>query len=232
MRLQVFFGKQKTSDLPVKSDIQQSYDDVAATYAQQFRDELDHKPFDRKMLDWLIEKTAGRGTLCDMGCGPGQIARYLCDRGAAVCGIDLSEEMVRQAAAANPQITFSQGDMLRLDNIADNSYAGIAAFYSIIHMPRPAVASALAELKRVIKPEGALLLTHHIGSDVVHRDEFLGKHVSLDFVFFETDEMKDYLTTAGFYLDEVIERDPYPDVEYPSRRAYIFARKPGKNVGC
>ena len=140
--------------------------------------------------------------------------------------------MVRQAAAANPQVTFSQGDMLRLDNIADNSYAGIAAFYSIIHMPRPAVASALAELKRVIKPEGALLLTHHIGSDVVHRDEFLGKHVSLDFVFFETDEMKDYLTTAGFYLDEVIERDPYPDVEYPSRRAYIFARKPGKNVGC
>lgn len=216
----------------MKSDIQQSYDDVAPAYAQQFRDELDHKPFDRKMLDWLIEKTAGRGTLCDMGCGPGQIARYLYDRGAAVCGIDLSEEMVRQAAAAHPQITFSQGDMLRLDSIPDNSYAGIAAFYSIIHVPRPAVASALAELKRVIKPEGVLLITHHIGSDIVHRDEFLGKQVSLDFVFFETEEMKDYLTTAGFYLDEVIERDPYPDVEYPSRRAYVFARKPGTNIGC
>jgi hypothetical protein len=48
----------------------------------------------------------------------------------------------------------------------------------------------------------------------------------LDFIFFETEEMKRYLETAGFKLEEVIERDPYPDVEYPSRRAYIFAGKP------
>ena len=215
----------------MKSDIQQSYDDVAAAYAEQFRDELDHKPFDRKMLDWLIEKTAGRGTLCDMGCGPGQIAHYLHDHGADVCGIDLSEEMVQHASAANPEIPFSQGNMLQLDSIPDNRYAGIAAFYSIIHVPRPSLAPALTELKRVIKPDGVLLLTHHIGSDIVHRDEFLGKQVSLDFIFFETTEMKDYLKTAGFDLDEVIERDPYPQVEYPSRRAYIFARKPGARIG-
>ena len=117
--------------------------------------------------------------------------------------------------------------MLRLDQVPDNSYGGIAAFYSIIHVARPAVATALTELKRVLKPNGALLLTHHIGSDIVHRDEFLGKAVSLDFIFFETEEMKRYLTTAGFDLEEVIERDPYPQVEYPSRRAYIFARKTG-----
>ena len=214
----------------MKTDIQQSYDDVAAAYAEQFRDELQHKPFDRKMLDWLIEKTAGRGTLCDMGCGPGQVARYLQDHGATACGIDLSAEMVRLAAAAHPHIQFNRGNMLRLDNVPDNSHAGVAAFYSIIHVPRPAVVSALAELRRIIKPEGVLLLTHHIGSEIVHRDEFLGKQVSLDFVFFETSEMKDYLTTAGFNLEEVIERDPYPQVEYPSRRAYIFARKPGAAV--
>ncbi|HSE31919.1 MAG TPA: hypothetical protein VLA93_10085 [Pyrinomonadaceae bacterium] len=71
----------------MKSDIEQSYDEAAAAYAEQFHDELDHKPFDRKMLDWLLEKTAGRGTLCDMGCGPGQIARCLYDCGAHVCGI-------------------------------------------------------------------------------------------------------------------------------------------------
>lgn len=215
----------------MKSDIQQSYDDVAAPYAEQFRNELEHKPFDRKMLDWLMEKTAGRDTLCDMGCGPGQIARYLHDHGATACGIDLSEEMVRVAAAANPGIRFSQGNMLQLNAIPDNSYAGIAAFYSIIHVPRPAVVNALTELLRVLKPNGVLLVTHHIGSDIVHRDEFLGKQVSLDFVFFETEEMKEYLTAAGFDLEEVIERDPYAEVEYPSRRAYIFARKPGVSIG-
>jgi hypothetical protein len=50
--------------------------------------------------------------------------------------------------------------------------------------------------------------------------------VSLDFYFFETEEMKGYLTQAGFELEEVIERDPYPDVEVQTRRAYVFARKP------
>ncbi len=43
---------------------------------------------------------------------------------------------------------------------------------------------------------------------------------------FETAEMKGYLQTAGFALAEAIEREPYPDVEVQTRRAYIFARKP------
>jgi hypothetical protein len=46
------------------------------------------------------------------------------------------------------------------------------------------------------------------------------------FCFFETEEMKTYLTQAGFELEEVIERDPYPDIEAQTRRAYVFARNP------
>jgi len=61
----------------MSEDLQSSYDRVAENYAEQFRDELDKKPFDRKMLDWLAEKVGGLGVICDMGCGPGQIARYL-----------------------------------------------------------------------------------------------------------------------------------------------------------
>ena len=36
------------------------------------------------------------------------------------------------------------------------------------------------------------------------------------------------LEAAGLVVEDVIERKPYaPDVEYQSRRAYVFARKPG-----
>lgn len=206
--------------------LQSSYDRVAEDYAGHFQDELDNKPFDRKLLDWLAEKVVTLGTICDMGCGPGQIARYLSDHGAEACGIDLSPEMVKQAQTLNPGISFQQGDMLSLTGISDNSFGGIAAFYSIIHIPRPSLNQALAELKRVLRPGGILLLTFHIGQETVHMDEWWGKEVSLDFNFFETSEMKENLKTAGFELEEVIERDPYPEVEYPSRRAYIFARKP------
>jgi ubiquinone/menaquinone biosynthesis C-methylase UbiE len=209
-----------------QTEVQSSYDLVATEYARQFRDEMDKKPFDRKMLDWLAEKVNGSGVICDLGCGPGQIARYLHSRGLKACGIDLSVEMVKQAQRLNPEIPFQQGDMLHLTDVPDNHFGGIAAFYSIIHIPRSSVVDALRELKRVLRPEGVLLLPFHIGHETVHKDEFLGSEVSLDFHFFETEVMKDYLNMAGFELEEVIERDPYPpDVEYQSRRAYIFARK-------
>jgi len=209
-----------------QTELQSSYDCVAEDYARQFCDEMDKKPFDRKMLDWLAEKVNGRGVICDLGCGPGQIARYLHGRGVKACGVDLSAELVKQAQRLNPDIHFQQGNMLALTDIADDYYGGIAAFYSIIHIPRSSVVAALQELKRVLCPKGVLLLTFHIGQQILHREEWWGKKVSLDFIFFEVEEMKGYLKTAGFELKEAIERDPYPDVEYQSRRAYIFTRKP------
>ncbi len=209
-----------------QTDSQSSYDRVAQEYAGRFRDEMDKKPFDRKMLDWLAEKAGGSGLVCDLGCGPGQIAGYLHGRGTQACGIDLSAGMVRQARRLNPEIPFQQGDMRDLSEVEDNAYGGIAAFYSIIHIPRPSVVEVLREMKRVLRSRGALLLTFHIGQKTRRLDEWLGKEVSLDFHFFETEEMKGYLGAAGFELEEVIERDPYPDIEVQTRRAYVFARKP------
>ena len=207
-------------------EIRINYDRVAEEYAGHFRDELDRKPFDRKMLEWMVEKVCGPGVICDMGCGPGQVAGYLRSLGAEVCGVDLSPEMVRRARALNPDVPFQQGDMLALTDVADDSYGGVAAFYAIVNLPRTSVVGALRELSRVLRPNGMLLLAFHIGRGIKHVDELLGKEVSLDF-YFETEEVKGYLKAAGFELEEAIERDPYSEeVEYQSRRAYIFARKP------
>lgn len=203
------------------------YDPVAEDYARAFCDEMSKKPFDRKMLDWLNEKVNGDGVICDLGCGVGQVAGYLRSRGANVCGIDLSTEMIKQARRLNPEITFQPGNMLALNDIADHAFGGIAAFYSIIHIPRASLPDALQEIKRVLRPGGRLLLTFHIGQKDLHLDEWWDKKVSLDFYFFETQEIKDCLGSAGFELEEIIERDPYPDIEVQTRRAYLFAKKPG-----
>ncbi len=207
-------------------ELQNSYDRVAEDYAKQFGDELTKKPFDCRMLDRLVEKVGKQETICDFGCGSGHIAGYLSRRGAKVCGIDLSPEMVKQARRLNPEISFRQGNMLDLKEFADDSFGGIAAFYSIIHVSRDYVIDALREMKRVLRPEGLLLLTFHIGQEIRHLDEWFDKKVNLDFFFFETDEMKRYLETAGFEIEEAIEREPIPDIEVQTRRAYIFARNP------
>jgi trans-aconitate methyltransferase len=40
--------------------------------------------------------------VCDLGCGPGHVSRYLWERGVEVCGIDLSSELVERARRLNP----------------------------------------------------------------------------------------------------------------------------------
>ncbi len=99
---------------------QASYDAVAAEYAEKFQDEMDFKPFDRDCLDRLIREVDALGPICDLGCGPGQIARYLHRQGAACLGVDLSQKMVAQAGRLNPEIPFHQGDMLSLPDAADS----------------------------------------------------------------------------------------------------------------
>lgn len=208
------------------NEVQSSYDCVAEEYARRIYDELAHKPLDRALLDRFADKVRGLGPACDLGCGPGQVARYLHERGVDVFGLDLSPGMLEQARRLNPQIEFRQGDMLSLD-VADNAWGGIAAFYSIIHIPREKAPDALRELKRVLRPGGWLLMSFHIGDNVIHLEEWWGKNVSVDFIFFQTEEIVGCLELAGFEIEDVVEREPYPpDVEHQSRRAYVLARKP------
>jgi ubiquinone/menaquinone biosynthesis C-methylase UbiE len=206
-------------------NLQASYDRVAEEYAHRIFDELQYKPLDRQLLDRLAASVPPGGVICDLGCGPGQVARYLCDHGAQAIGVDLSAHMIAQARQLNPDITFRQGNMLALD-VADEAWAGIAAFYSIIHIPREEVMDALHELKRVLQPGGLLLVAFHIGTEVLHLEDWWGQPVSADFVYFQAPEMQAYLQAAGFLIEDLIERPPYSEVEYQSHRAYILARKP------
>ena len=203
---------------------QSSYDRVAEEYARRVYGELAGKPLDRKLLDWLIEKVGERGMIADIGCGPGQIARYLSDHGAAACGVDLSPGMLAQARTLNPDLEFTQADMRTLEGIPDRAYAGISAFYSIIHVPESELAQAFAAFKRVLQPGGVVLLAFHLGAEIKHLDEWWGEPVSVDFIFYSRETIKQKLTEAGFVIEEAIERDPYPEVEFASRRGYIFAR--------
>jgi SAM-dependent methyltransferase len=209
--------------------IRESYDLLAEEYARRISDELQHKPLDRELLDRFAQRTNGQGEVCDMGCGPGHVARYLRDAGANVFGLDLSPGMVDQARKLNPDIPFREGNMLSLD-LADGSLAGIAAFYAIVNIPRLSLPAVFREMHRVLRPDGLLLLAFHTGNEVLHEDELWGQKISMDFLLFPPSEIRLSLEAAGFTIAEVVERGPYPDVEYQSQRAYIVAHKPSQSA--
>jgi ubiquinone/menaquinone biosynthesis C-methylase UbiE len=214
----------------ITQSIRDSYDRLADEYARRIFNELQHKPLDRERLNRFAAEVAGRGEVCDMGCGPGHVARYLRDAGTTVFGLDLSPRMLERARQLNPDISFREGNMMAL-NLQDGTLAGITAFYAIVNLAKESLVLVFREMERVLQPGGPLLLAFHAGDEKLHEDELWGHPISMDFYLLQPSTIQRYLKAAGLVIEEMIEREPYsPEVEYQSRRAYIFARKAGAST--
>ncbi|HPQ43961.1 MAG TPA: class I SAM-dependent methyltransferase [Syntrophales bacterium] len=205
--------------------IERVYDTVAKEYAKAFSYDHEKKPKDQEILHRFSKEIGKIKPVWDLGCGSGNTTQYLRNLGIEISGLDLSEVLLKQARILHPGIPFRKGNILGLE-CDDDSIGGVVAFYAIVHFTDEQVGIAFREVFRVLQPGGLFLFTYHIGDKTIHIDEFLGAKIDIDFMFFTTDFISGCLKESGFERIEIIEREPYPNIEYESRRAYVFARKP------
>ena len=201
-----------------------SYDEVANTVAELWRDDLDAKPWDRAVLGTFAELVGAGGRVADVGCGTGRITAWLADRGLDVFGVDLSPGMLAVARRDYPHLSFSIGDMTDLQ-IPDRSLAGLVAFYSIIHIPPARLPEVFAGFGRVLAPGGHLLIVFQAGDDVRHITEAYGHSFDLHFHRRTCDEVAALAESAGLVVSARLEREPVPEVEV-TPQGYVLARKP------
>jgi SAM-dependent methyltransferase len=206
--------------------IRGAYDAIAPAYAERFRDELDHKPLDRAMLDVFAERVRGLGIVADVGTGPGQVARHLHRLGVEVVGVDLSPAMVAEARrlSAGLPIPFRVGNLLALD-VPDGSLAGVTAFHAHVHVPPHQLVGAFAELHRVLRPGAPALLSFHVGDERLELAEWFERPVRLEFHFFPWPAVLAALREASLTVEARLERTPYTPLEHPSTRGYVLARR-------
>ncbi|MGW2376901.1 MULTISPECIES: class I SAM-dependent methyltransferase [Kitasatospora] len=200
-----------------------SYDAVAEEYLGRIGGELAHKVVDRALLGAVVEEAAG-GVVADLGCGPGHVSGWLAGQGARVVGIDLSPRMVELAGREHPGTEFRTGDLLALP-AADGEFAAAVALYSVIHLEPDELLPAFAEMRRVLRPGGLLLVSFHLGKEVRRLEEWWGHRVDVDFHFLETDAVAARLAGAGFAVEARLEREGLPE-EADTRRGYLLARRP------
>lgn len=201
-----------------------TYDDVAEAYADRFDDELDHKPFDR----WLLQRIAeADGPVADVGCGTGHDTAFLAGAGADVTGFDISERMVSVARERHPECRFEVGDLRRLlKPPAAPGWAAVTALYALVHLSGSELPAAIGGLARTLVPHGWLVLSVHVGDEVRHMDEFLGAPVDIDFVLHDADEVRAAVTGAGLEVAEWYLRGPEAG-EVETDRLYVLAVNPG-----
>ena len=201
------------------------YDVVAKDYSETFSGELEKKPKDQEILRRFSKEIGNKKPVWDIGCGPGQTTKFLKNLGMEISGLDISDKILEQARINNAEIHFRKGNILELE-FEDDSIAGIVAFYAIVHFTEEQVGVAFREVFRILKPSGIFLFTYHIGEETIHVEEYLGKKVDIELRLFKTDFILTCLRNCGFKIIDVIYREPYPEVEYETRRAYVFATKP------
>src|SRR3954447_25464437 len=185
------------------SDTRTSYDNDAVGYADKVRGLLDGSPYLRASLALFADlvRDAGGGLVADVGCGPGYVTRHLHDLGVDAFGIDLSSEMVAIARRDHPDLRFEVGTMTDLD-LADDSVAGLLAFWSVIHVPDDLVPGVFEQFHRVLRPGAPLLIGFHVGDQTRHTSEgYSGRKINVDSHHRRPEQVSRWLRQAGFSIE-------------------------------
>jgi SAM-dependent methyltransferase len=204
------------------------YDSFAEAYAASNETNLINAYYERPAMLALAGNVAGRRIL-DAGCGAGPLLAALRDRGAIVTGFDKSAGMLQLARRrlgddADVLVADLGSPLPFQDRTFDDVTASLVLHYLKDWGP------ALAELRRVIKPGGRLIVSvdHPFAIDMMHReagrepDYFAtynyvvewtvdGQTALLSFWTRPLHAMTDAFTTAGFWISAISEPAVAPD---------------------
>ncbi len=204
------------------------YDASADAYVELVGTEISaatEAPLDHAVLTTFVDLVAD-GTsvrVADVGCGPGRVAALLAGLGLDVVGLDVSLGMLAAARAAHPDIEFEEG---RLDHlpIDKGSLAGVVCWYSIIYTPPDRLGDAFAELERVLRPGGHLLVAFQAGGgEPVQRTNVHGTDLSLTSFRHRLADVTARLELAGLEVRATVLREPEFDHEQ-TPQAFVIAR--------
>ncbi len=132
--------------------------------------------FSVKAYSWLVlkikkcirlsKKQASEFKILDMGSGSGEfISMVASETGADSYGIDLSPERIKVCSETYSNVKFSVGEFSKCGH-PDNYFDLVISTQTIEHLLNDDLDQAIAEISRVLRPEGIALLTTRFEEDL------------------------------------------------------------------
>jgi ubiquinone/menaquinone biosynthesis C-methylase UbiE len=175
-----------------------TYEELAEDYYKTHFDINEIK----NIADFFIQNLKGQKIL-DIGCGHGRDAKYFSEHGLEVTGIDLTSNFVKMASQNVPNAKFIQRDMRNL-NFPENTFDGIWACASFLHVPKKDAKNTLLGFRKILKPAGLIYLSVKQGNEekFVEKDEYKGR--TKFFAFYSEDEFKNLIESCSFKILKVL----------------------------
>ncbi|MBB4933765.1 SAM-dependent methyltransferase [Lipingzhangella halophila] len=193
------------------------YDAFADDFLDHAHSGIHNAHCDRPACLELLGEVDGRSVL-DVACGPGLYAEELVARGARVVGFDQSPRMIELCRQRAPSGEFRVHDLAeRLDWLPDGSVDRVLFALGIEYVDDRV--AALRELRRVLRPDGAFVLSrphptgtwlHHGGSyfDVRVVEDVWSRGWRLRYWLAPLEQTCEELREAGFLIERLLEPRP------------------------
>ena len=147
---------------------------VYDTYAREFEIKTKERLTNNLLseIELFIRKLPGKDIL-DLGSGPGRDSLFFKERGLNPLCFDISQEMIELCGQKGLRTQI--GDLEALP-FADNSFDGVWACNSLLHMPKSNLLPVLNNINRMLKPRGQFYLSMKEGDfeGLVESDKYPG----------------------------------------------------------
>jgi len=194
------------------------YDEISVAYANKFNEPSDN-------IDDFLKLIRNGGKILDVGCGPGVDVAYMTSKGFDVIGIDLSEKMLDIAKKKNPNTNFEKADIRKL-NFKLNTFDGILASFSLIHIPKKDVNKTVDSFYKLLKPNGIIYIGIQEGkTQELSITEPLKPDEKIFLNIISANEIKETLDKIGFIVLSEFSRPSESKEEFDFNKFVVIARK-------
>ena len=170
-----------------------TYNKIAQEYDKEFGNDYSDTPYVDKFLNYLEGKK-----VLDIGCGVGNLTKYIMDKGFNVEGIDLSKEMLSIAKQKYSDIKFYEMNMKEIT--LRKKYDGIMLAYSLFHLTKKEVIEVLPKYYDLLNSNGKILLILQYGQGERIVDEPLKKGLKIFINYYSQDEIIEILKNNNFKI--------------------------------
>jgi 2-polyprenyl-3-methyl-5-hydroxy-6-metoxy-1,4-benzoquinol methylase len=203
----------------------QTWNKLAALYQEKFM----HLDFYNESYDFICDSITKEGAaILDLGCGPGNITRYLLSKrpGYHITGVDMAPNMVELARVNNPTASFLTMDIRQISQLKPG-FDGIICGFAVPYLSQDEVAVLIADTCQLLNENGLLYISFVAGDPDKSGYKTSSTGDRTYFYYHKTETLEEQLTETGCPVTRSFTVDYKTPGGESEQHSIIIAQKTG-----